>query len=137
MITLSLLKQMANDDMGTIDSDLFHLEAPLDGQGNPKNGAWIVPRGAPVSRHNVNIQPFDMYFRHTNKNTSMQRAKEFLDYFKAAYEEVCELPPYPPLFSDGYSNVTIEPTDGIEFVGEDDNRKLVFVISGSIRYADA
>ena len=68
MITLSLLKQMQTDNIGTIDTDMFHLEVALDGNGVPRNGLWIIPRGAPVSRFNVNIQPIDIYFRHTNKN---------------------------------------------------------------------
>lgn len=134
MITLSLLKQMQTDGIGTIDTDMWHLEIPLDTNGVPRNGLWVLPRGAPVSRFNVNIQPIDIYFRNTNKYTSMKKAKQVLDYLKDSYSEICELPDYPPIFTETYSNVTIEPTSGIEYVGEDVNGKLVFVISGEIRY---
>lgn len=134
MITLSLLKQMQTDGIGTIDSDMWHLEIPLDTNGVPRNGLWVLPRGAPVSRFNVNIQPIDIYFRNTNKNTSMKKAKKVLDYLQEAYSDVCELPAYLPIFTDTYTNVTIEPTSGLEYVGEDGNGKLVFVISGEIRY---
>lgn len=136
MITLSLLKQMQTDGLGTIDSDLWHLEVPLNSQGVPAMGAWIVPRGAPVSRFNVNIQPFDFYFRHTNKNTSLMRAEQFLNYLQESYSDICELPSYEPIFSQTYSDVTITPTDSVSYVGEDENRKLVFVISGEINYKE-
>ena len=134
MITLSLLKQMQTDNIGTIDTDMFHLEAPLDANGVPRNGLWVLPRGAPVSRFNVNIQPIDIYFRHTNKNVSMKKAKQVLDYLQESFSEICTLPNYPPIFSETYSNVTITPTAGIEYIGEDVNGKLVFVVSGEIRY---
>lgn len=136
MITLSLLKQMELDGLGTIDSDLWHLEVPLNSQGIPANGAWIVPRGAPITRFNINIQPIDIYFRSTNKNATLKRAWDFLNYLQDSYEDVCTLPAYPPIFTHTYSNVTITPTDGVSYVGEDENRKLVFVISGEIRFKE-
>lgn len=136
MITLSLLRQMEIDNLGTIDNDLWHLEVPLGSDGKPRNGLWIIPRGAPVSRYNVNIQPVDIYFRNTNKNTSLKKAYEVINYLKDAYSDVCELPNYPPIFTNTYSNVTITPQSSPEFVGEDENRKLVFLISAEIRYQE-
>ena len=136
MITLSLLRQMELDNLGTIDSDLWHLEVPLGSDGKPKNGLWIIPRGAPVSRFNVNIQAVDIYFRNTNKNTSLKKAKQVLDYLQESFEDICDLPSYPPLFTNTYSNVTITPVAGIEYTGTDENGKLVFSISGEIRYKE-
>lgn len=136
MITLSLLKQMQTDNIGTIDTDMFHLEIDIDGQGTARNGLWILPRGGGVSRFSVNIQPVDIYVRHTDKNIAYKKAKEVLDYLKDSFSEICTLPNYPPIFTETYSNVKIEPTSSVEFLAKDENRKHIFVVSGEIRYEE-
>lgn len=136
MITLSLLKQMQTDGIGTIDTDMFHLEIDIDGQGTARNGLWILPRGGGVSRFSVNIQPVDIYVRHTDKNIAYKKAKEVLDYLKDSFSEICTLPNYPPIFTKTYSNVRIEPTSSVEFLAKDENRKHIFVVSGEIRYEE-
>ena len=136
MITLSLLKQMQTDGVGTLDSDLWHLEIPINGTGTPVNGLWILPRGTTVSRYNVNIQAVDIYVRNNNKNTALKKANQVLQYLKDSYSDICELPSYPPIFNTTYSNVTIEPTSGVDFLGVDENRKFIFVVSGEIRFQE-
>ena len=135
MIALHILKLLENEGFGTIDTDLFFEEAPLDGQGKPKQGVWIVERGASVNRFNTQTQSFDIYSRYTNKLTGYKKLEGILDFLQEAYGEVCELPAVPPYSSTVYENVRIEPTSSVENVGTDVDNKIVRVISGTVQYS--
>ena len=134
MIALHLLKLLEDNNFGTIDTDLFFEEAPLDGQGKPKQGCWIVERGTSVNRFNTQTQNFDIYSRFSNKLTGYKKLEAILDFLQEAYGEVCELPAVPPYSSTVYENVRIEPTSSVENVGTDENNRIVRVISGVVRY---
>jgi len=134
MILLSLLKQLSLDGFGTIDTDLFYEEAPLNSAGTPKEGVWIVARGSVVSRFNTEIQSFDLYSRYSNKIRGAQKLYDILDYLKEAYSDVCTLPAVAPYSTQTYENIRITPTSGVENVGSDENGKVVRVISGEVYY---
>ena len=134
MIALSILKLLDEGGFGTIDTDLFFEEAPLNGRGIPKEGVWIVERGAAVTRLNHQSQNFDIYSRYTSKLTGYKKLQDILDYLQEAYGEVCDLPSVPPNSSDEYKNVRITPTSSVENVGTDENNKIVRVISGTVQF---
>lgn len=134
MVTLHLLQLLANEGFGTIDTDLFWEEAPLDSKGDPINGVWLVTRGSEVTRLNVGIQAFDIYARYSNKLTTHTKLEAILTYLREAYGEVCELPDVPGYSASQYTQVMIEPTSSVENVGSDENEKIVKVISGIIHY---
>ena len=134
MIALHLLKLLEDEGFGTIDQDLFFEEAPLDKQGNPKNGVWIVERGTAVTRFTHQTQNFDIYSRYTDKITGYKKLGDILDFLQEAYDEVCTLPAVPPYSNAVYENTRIVPTSSVENVGVDENNKIVRVISGSITY---
>jgi len=134
MVTLSLLQQMQDDGLGTIDTNLFFQEIALDSQGKARDGVWLVSRGAPVSRLNINVQQFDLYVRYPNKVTAFTKAEALLEYLKDAYINICDLPACPPYTTQTYKDVRIVPLSGIETVGQDENEKLVLVISGQIQF---
>lgn len=135
MIALHILKLLENEGFGTIDSDLFFEEAPLDGQGKPKQGCWIVERGTSVNRFNTQTQNFDIFSRFSNKLTGYKKLEAILEYLQEAYGEVCELPAVPPHSSTVYGNVRIEPTSSVENVGTDVDNMIVRVISGTVQYS--
>ena len=134
MIALHILQLLEDEGFGTIDTDLFFEEAPLDSTGKPKQGVWIVERGATVTRFNHQTQNFDIYSRYTNKLTGYQKLEAILDYLQEAYGDVCTLPAVPPYSSTVYENVRITPTSSVENVGVDENNKIVRVISGTVTY---
>lgn len=134
MITLSILQALADDGFGTIDTDLFTEEVPLDNKGVPKQGLWIVSRGSTVSRLNTEIQSFDIYSRYTNKLTGYTKLDELLQWLQEGYSDICDLPAVPPYTTQSYKNVRIFPTSGIENVGTDENGKVVRVISGEVYF---
>ena len=134
MITLHIAKLLANAGFGTLDTDIFWEEAPLDPSGVPKNGLWVVTRGVPVARTNLHIQSFDIYARYGNKLTTHQKLESILEYLQTAFADVCTLPTVPPYSTTVYSNVRIVPTSGIDNVGTDEQDKIIKVISGEIRW---
>ncbi len=134
MIALNILKLLEQEGFGTIDTDLFFEEAPLDQQGKPKQGVWIVERGTDVNRLIHQTQNFDIYSRYANKLTGYRKLEDIFDYLQRAYGEVCELPTVPPYSDTVYTNVRIQPTSSVENVGTDENGKVVRSISGVIRY---
>lgn len=134
MVTLHLLKLLEDRGFGVIDTNLFWEEVPLDSNGDPLDGVWIVTRGTEISRTNVGQQAFDIYARYANKLTTAGKLEDILNYLQEAYGEVCELPDVPPYSASVYSNVRIEPVSSVENVGTDENEKIVKLISGIIRY---
>ena len=87
MITLHILKLLEEEGFGTIDTDLFWEEVPLNSQGDPKNGIWIVTRGVPIDRLHVYTQNFDIYSRYTNKITGSSKLEGILEFLQEAYGE--------------------------------------------------
>lgn len=134
MITLHVLKLLEDEGYGTIDTDLFFEEAPLDSQGKPKQGLWIVPRASQVTPRNVRVQQFDIYSRYTNKLTGSKKLEGILDYFEHNSSKPCELPDVPPHSATTYTNIRIIPLSSLETLGSDENGKIVRVISAEIRY---
>lgn len=134
MIALHILKLLANEGFGTIDTDLFFEEAPLNSSGVPQEGVWIVERGSDVTRFTTHTQNFDIYSRYTNKTTGYKKLEAILDFLQEAYGDVCELPTVPPYSTTLYTDVRITPTSSVENAGVDDNGKVVRVISGTVQY---
>lgn len=134
MITLHILQLLEDNGFGTIDTDLFYEEVPLDTHGNPKQGVWIVTRGSEVNRVDVGNQNFDIYSRYTNKLTGAIKLESILTFLQESYGDVCTLPTVPPHSLTEYYSVRITPTSGVENVGIDDQDKVVRVISGNVKY---
>lgn len=134
MIIHSLLQQMEYDGFGTVGSDLQIGVLPVLSNGNPRNGIAITPRGSVVDRIQIEVQSVDFYVRNTNPLVASQTAQEILEYLKESFSEVCSLPALTGVTTETFSNVTIEPTSSVEYVGVDDNNGTSFVVSGDVRY---
>lgn len=134
MISLHIAKLLADEGFGTLDTDIFWEDAPLNAKGVPKDGIWVVARGAPVDRFQVSYQQFDIYSRFANKLTGAQKLEDILEFLQEAYDTVCDLPTVPPYSLTQYTEVQITPVSGIENVGTDDQDKVVRVISGEIKF---
>lgn len=134
MISLHIAKWLADEGFGTLDTDIFWEEAPLDSQGNAKDGIWVVTRSTPLSRFNVTTQSFDVYSRYANKLTGSQKLESILERLQDAYGDTCELPAVEPYSSAVYTDVRLRPVSGIENVGSDDQDKIVRAISGEVQY---
>jgi hypothetical protein len=134
MISLHIAKWLDDEGYGTLDTDIFWEEAALDSNGKPKDGIWVVTRGAPLSRFNTTTQQFDIYSRYANKITGSQKLEEILEKIKESYGDTCVLPTVPPYSVTVYENVRLRPVSGIENVGSDEQDKIVRVISAEVQY---
>lgn len=134
MITLHLAKWLEQEGFGTLDVSIFWEEASLDSKGKPKDGIWVVTRGAAINRVVTTRQAFDIYSRYTNKITGSLKLEAILEKMKETYGETCALPTVPPHSLTVYNDVRLVPTSGISNVGTDDQEKIVRVISGEINY---
>ena len=134
MVTLHILQLLENEGFGTIDTDLFWEEIPVDQTGGNKDGMWIISRGDPMARGLRTTQTFDIYSRYKNKITGSAKLQEILNYLKFNYVQ-CTLPT-----TEGsdfvYKNATITPSGNIENAGIDDNGKVIRVISGQVTYSE-
>lgn len=133
MITLHILQLLEDEGFGTINTDLFWEDIPVNQTGGNKDGVWIISRGAPLARGTRLIEAFDIYSRYADKVTGSLKLHNILYYLKEAYGTVCELPTTNE--SDlVFTNVAIEPTSNIENAGVDENGKVIRVISGQVSY---
>jgi hypothetical protein len=133
MIIHSLLQQLSDDGFGTVGTTLQVGVLPLTEQGDARDGIAVTPRGLPVDRINVNEQAVDFYVR--NKPlVALNKAQELLEYLQDSFSEVCTLPALDGITTETFSDVTITPSSSVEYVGQDDNGGVTFVVSGEVRY---
>ena len=84
MITLAILKQMASDQVAglVVDKDFFWEEMPLQKDGKPAQGVWIITRpGANSGRNGKNLRTTaDFYVAFANKAKTEVVHKAIRDY---------------------------------------------------------
>lgn len=84
MITLALLNQMAADNVGglTKNKDFFWEEMPLQSNGKPAQGVWIITRpGSSLGRNGKNLRTTaDFYVAFNNKAKTEVVHKAIRDY---------------------------------------------------------
>lgn len=129
MITLHILKLLEDNGFGTIDVDLFWEKLALD-----KKGLYIFTRGSTLARGTRTVQAFDIYARGYNDVDGYQTLETVLEFLKEAYGTVCDLPEVPPISSNVYYNVALEPTGNVTNVEYDPNNRVIYMISGQVTY---
>lgn len=134
MVSLHIAKLLEDEGFGTLETDLFWENIPLDSNSNPVDGLWVVTRGSTLDRFNTTTQQFDVYSRFSNPLTGSKKLEGILEFLKEAYGEVCELPTVPPYSLTIYDDVRLRPISGIENVGVDAQEKIVRLISGEVQY---
>lgn len=129
MITLNLLKLLENNNLGTIDTDLFWEKLTLG-----KTGVYISSIGNPTTRGNRKIWSFELYSRGTSDPDGYKRLKDIVDFLNASYS-VCKLPSVSigekPI-ADEVENITIMPCSTISNGGLDDNGRIIWTATGTI-----
>ena len=85
MITLALFEQMSSDNVAelTKNKDFFWEKMPLQSNGKPAQGVWLVTRGGDDSRSpsGLNLQTtVDVYVAFNNKVKTELVQEEILKY---------------------------------------------------------
>lgn len=127
-ITLSLLKYLEDNGLGTIDENLFWEKL-----GVGKNGIYITDVGTSQER---GIRPhtnYELFSRADDDLMALLQLQKVCD-FLATHYSTCRLPAVPPWTDTGFSNVTIMPPSTPTNAGEDTNGHIIYNASGQIYF---
>lgn len=138
MITTAIFRKMADDQVAGLvkDSDFFLEEAPLQHDGQPATGVWLVTRGgdASMSPKKLNLKTtIDFYVAFENKIKIEATHQAILDWI-IANRSICELGGSVGGTTYAFSNVRLRPATTPENAGVTENGLLVKVASCSVIY---
>ena len=138
MITLAILKQMELDDVADlkIDSNCFWEQAPLQKDGRPASGVWLVTRGgnAANSPKGYNLHStVDFYVALANKPKTEAVHQDILEWI-IENPCLCELSGSVGGATYSYKNVRIRPTTTPQNFVVTENNLVVKIASAEIIY---
>lgn len=119
-----------------IDSNAFWEQAPLQKDGNPAQGIWLVTRGgdATVSPKGLNLKTtVDFYVALANKPKTEDTHKKILQWI-LANPCLCELSGSVGGISYNFTNVRIRPTTTPQNFVVSQNGLVVKLASANIIY---
>lgn len=151
MITLSLLQYLSNNGYGIIDKDLFWQKLSLG-----KIGVYITSIGQSQERGQLRVQRYQLYSRGKNDVDGYNRLAKIVEFLNNSYG-VCKLPKAGFLDLDRgslatgslspsgtnsqafanakeYESVTIMPVSTPTNIGEDTNGRIIWSVTGELRY---
>jgi len=131
MITLSFLKLLENEGFGKIDVDLFYQKLTLD-----KKGLYIADIGDGIERHSRDTQGYELLARGKNDTDGYKLLTEIRRFLVNNYQNICELPPVPPITSTNYTNVELSKPSTITNVGLDANNRIIYSMTGTIIFKE-
>ena len=138
MITLAILKKMVEDGVAGLvqDKTIFWEEAPLQKNGAPAQGVWIVTRGGSLARtphgHNQNTIA-DFYVAFMDKVKTETTFTEIIEWMRKNLG-ICELSGAVGDSRYAYENIRIRPTASPSNTGATANGLIVKVASAEIYY---
>lgn len=144
MITLALFQKMAEERVAGLkpNRNFFWEEAPLQREGRPAHGVWIITRGGDASRSHrkLNLRTtVDFYVAFGNKPKIEKIHAAILDWI-VQNRCICELTGQLDDGEDRYDwdfrNVRMSPTTTPQNDGITDNGLLVKVASALVIYDD-
>lgn len=137
MITLALLEQMVADKVAdlTIDKDLFWEEMPLQKNGEPASGVWLVTRGGDAGDakgRNLHTT-VDFYVAFANKPKSEAIHQRILEWIIRS-QGFCELSGSVGGTTYAFKNVRVRPTVTPQNYGQTENGLIVKIASAEVIY---
>jgi len=137
MITLALLKQIGLDGVAglTIDKNLFWEELPLQKDGKPASGVWIVTRGGnagDAKGHNFK-STVDFYVALASKPKTEAIHQKILDWI-IQNKCFCELSGTVGDTTYDFKNVRIRPITTPQNYGATENGLIVKIASAEVIY---
>lgn len=140
MITLALFRQMVADGVGGLakDKNFFWEEIPLQHNGNPASGVWLVTRAGSISntRRGLNLRTtVDFYIATANK-VETENLHQIIRQYLTSHMYFCELSGQINDVSYKFVNVRIRPTTTPQNDGATQNGLIVKVASAELVYDD-
>lgn len=138
MITLALFNRIASDGVAGLQKnvDFFWEEYPLQKDGKPPAGVWIITRGGDASagRRGKNLQTtVDFYVCYNLKARTEQIQQEILEWI-LQNACICSLEGSAGDIQYSYENIRIRPTTTPENAGATINDNIVKMASARIIY---
>lgn len=138
MITLALLKQMTDDGVANleIDKNCFWEQAPLQREGAPATGVWLVTRGGNAMSspkgHNLR-STVDFYVALANKPKTEAVHQQILEWL-IANPCFCELSGSVGGTTYSFYNVRVRPTTTPQNTMITSNNLVVKIASAELVY---
>lgn len=138
MITLALYEQMIADGVAGLvgGKDFFWEEVPLQKDGSPCTGVWLVTRPGNISnsRKGLNLKTtVDFYVAAKSKVKTELIHQQIRQYFEQRLG-FCELSGSVGGVSYSFTNVRLRPTSTPQNVGATPNNLIVKVASVELVY---
>lgn len=138
MIVLALFRQMVEDSVASLtpDKDFWWEEAPLQKNGAPAEGVWLVTRGGDMAstRKGLNLRTtVDFYVGFANKVKTENVQRQILEYLKT-HLGFCELSGEVGDYNYHFYNVRIRQVATPENAGATENGVIVKMASAEIIY---
>ena len=138
MITLAILEQMVSDGVADleVDKDCFWEQAPLQANGKPASGVWLVTRGGNASRSpkGLNLRStVDFYVALANKPKTEAVHQEILEWI-ISNPCFCELTGSVGGTIYSFANVRIRPTTTPQNFVVTENNLVVKIASAELVY---
>lgn len=138
MITLAILTQMVKDNVAglTLDKDCFWEEAPLQNDGKPASGVWIVTRAGDASRSpkGLNLHStVDFYVAYANKPKAEAVQRSILEWL-IQNPALCKLVGSVGGTTYDFSNVRIRPATTPDNIAVTENHLIVKMASAEVTY---
>lgn len=127
MITLNLLKLLENNGFGKIDKNLFWQKLGLG-----KTGLYISNISVNGERGKRKVQHYEIFSIGKNDVEGLKQIEAVAKLLRESYA-INELPEVKG-FCEGVRNVAILPPSTVSNVGENEQGRIVYSISGEIIY---
>lgn len=138
MITIAIFRQMASEQVAglTSDKDFFVEELPLQKDGKPAQGTWLVTRGGSARNTPKGLNQhttIDFYVAYNNKALEDDIHQQIMAWLRAN-RVICSLSGSVGGSSYSFSNIRINPATTPQNMGATENGNIVKLASADITY---
>lgn len=130
--TLSLMKFLSQNGLGTMSKDLFWEKLELSA-----NGVYITSNGQAQELHARRVQAFTLYSRGDTDISGYSKLENIIEFLNTS-DSICTLPSVRDkasgIVAESIGNVYIRPLTTITNSGKDSEGKTIWLATGQIEY---
>lgn len=140
MITLAIYEKMVNDQVGGLkrNENFFWDEIPLQHNGKPANGVWLVTRAGSITntRRGLNLRTTVDFYVGTENKVKTEALHQAIREYLNKNNCFCELSGNVGGISYKFVNVRVRPATTPQNDGATQNNLIVKVASAELVYDD-
>lgn len=138
MITLALYRQMAEDEVANLvrNKDFFWDEIPLQHNGKPANGVWLVTRPGNITntRKRLNLRTTVDFYVATESKVKTEAIHQAIRNYLTSHKYFCNLSGSVGGINYQFYNVRLQPATTPQNDGATQNNLIVKVASAELVY---